>query len=136
MIGRVKDLEDAYILTAHLALVVEAEAVAPLGQVAAADVLLGDVLELVEVVQSHGARIADAERPLLDNASDGAPDAARGGGRQDGQSIFHRKRMPQGRAMLLCSLEDLHSVLCRQLIHLIPWQKQVESVKGPSGALV
>lgn len=77
MIRRVEDLEDGDLVARHPAKVPELQLVAPLAQVAAADELFGHVLELLHVVQRRVARVADGQRPLLDDAPERAPHAVR-----------------------------------------------------------
>lgn len=75
MVGRVKYLEDGDFLASHPAEIVETELFAPLGQVATSDELLGDILQLVHIVQRHRPCVANCKRPLFDNTPEWAPKA-------------------------------------------------------------
>jgi hypothetical protein len=46
-----------------------------LGQVAASDELLSDVLHLIEIIHCCSSRITDSQGPLFDHPFDRTPDA-------------------------------------------------------------
>lgn len=75
MVSRVKYLEDCDFLARHLAEVVEAKLVAPLGQVAASNELVGDILQLLHIIQRYRSCITDGEWPLLYNTPERSPQA-------------------------------------------------------------
>lgn len=83
MISGIENLEDDSLIACHVAEIVKAVPLAPLGQVAGADELVRNILELVHVVERYGARVTDAKRPLLDGTTYRAPDA-----KERGQSCF------------------------------------------------
>jgi hypothetical protein len=75
MICRIKNFENTDILVGHFTHIVEAVSLIELGQVAASDELLSDVLHLIEIIHCCSSRITDSQGPLFDHPFDRTPDA-------------------------------------------------------------